>query len=616
MDNGSLKYEKLFRILFFAILLVGLVLRFYQYLMGRSLWEDECHLALNIIKRGYHGLMQPLDSIQAAPIFWLFGVKTFAIVFGYGACSLRATTFIASILTLPLFYYITLELTKNRIAALIAFFVFSVNLAIIYFSSELKPYGVDVSVYLLLVFLAISRNKYVDKNRGLLLTLAGCLSILFSSVAFIVLFCIACYMFLNWYKEKKINKTDVKILIAWIIVFILNYFLFIYDHPSTRDQRLLYSFAFCPTNIFSQAFIDFIKKTTEETFFTSLLYISKAYGFAYLLLLIFIVAITDLIIKKRYAILLLVCLPILLHLALSALKLYPFWYRLILYLVPCFIILISFGTYLIADFLLRKLHFAFGVLFILCCCIGFAKESLSKFPLWPREIKPALNFVNEYGQRTHIYMLDPNSAYRYYWYLGYVKDSVYQEVPWYIKPGDYYGLTGDEPSNYLLFYSPVYQWGYRDVITDLKKRNLIVNTFEYKQYAVSEIKPFKDTSFNSIYHYFNPNVIVGSGNETQVAIWNGFINSKPIFLQKGTYHVNITSRGTPAVGVFPHNNIFINDKKIGDFVSPDLDRQSTFDFEQDHDTLITIKIDMDNDTIANGEDRNTFIRSISILKNK
>jgi len=614
MEIKTSKYYNLFRILFIVILIAGLSLRFYQYLMGRSLWEDECHLALNFIRYGYKRLMLPLDAIQAAPVFWILSVKTFAKVFGYRAYALRATTFIASILTFPLFYYIILELTKSRVAALIGFFIFSVNLAVIYFSSELKPYGVDVSVYLLLAFLTLSQHKYIGKNRRLLLGIAGCLCILFSSVTFIILFCIACYMFLSWYKQKKINVGDILVLAAWAIIFTLNYFLFIYDHPSTADQRLLYSFAFCPVNIFSNEFIYFIKVRIEEIFFTMLLYISKACGFAYMLLFIFTVAIINLIVKKRYSLILFTCLPVLLHLALSALRLYPFWFRLILYLVPCFITIMAWGTFLIADFLFRKLHFVVGFTFLITCCLFFVEESISKFPLWPREIKPALNFVNKYGSGIHVYMLDPDHAYRYYSYLGYVKDSVYQDVPWTIKPGDFYGLTGKEESNYLLFYSTIYQWGYGEVLLDLKRRNLVENSLEYNGYGVMEVKPFRDTMLNSIYNYFDPAVITDNANETVAAIWGGYIASKPIFLNKGMYNINVTSRGTPAIGVFPHNNIFINGNKIGDFVSPNINHQSTFSFDQKQDTTIIIKIDMNNDTIANGEDRNTFIINIDIRK--
>jgi len=611
------KFDKIVKAAFFTILALGLALRFYQYLMGRSLWEDECHFALNFIKYGYLRLTKPLDDIQAGPIFFLFSVKTFAKIFGYVENALRAPTFIWSVLTLPLFYFIILDLTKSKITALLGFFVFSVNLAVIYFSSELKPYGIDVGVYLLMVYLVVGQNKFLEKNRRVALAVAGCTAILFSNTAFIILFCIACYLLLNSYKEKKIHKGDIKVLISWACVFIVNYFMFIYKHPSNKTQQINYAFAFCPINIFSPEFTSFIKKTIEETFFTMLLYISKCCGFAYILLLIFIVAIAHLIVNKKYTILLFTCLPIFLHLVLSALKIYPFWFRLILYLVPCFITLMALGTYLIGDFLSRKLHFTVGISWVLLCCVFFVKDSIGKFPLWPREIKPALNFVNRYPANTHVYITDPVNAYKYYYYQEYVKDSIYEEVPWNITPKEYYEMVADEKSNYLLFYGLVYQWGYGSVIEDLKKKGLVVKNFEYNGYAVSEVKPSdkRDTVVKSIFTYFNPKLIVEDAEGVKaIPIWSSNVVSKLVYLEKGNYNIVISSKGTPVDGIFPHNNLFINETKIGEFTSPGQYQKSFFTFRLAQDTSIIIKINMDNDAAKNNEDRNTFIRAVNIVK--
>jgi len=618
-DSNFIRYNKfnrIFNALFILILLAGLCLRFYQYLMGRSLWEDECHLALNFIKYGYKRLAKPLDFLQAAPIFWIYSVKTFAKIFGYGELALRATTFISSVLTLPLFYYIILELTKSKTAAIIGFLIFSVNSWLIYFSSELKPYGIDVSVYLLLVFLTISKNSYVEKNRQSLLAIAGSLSILFSNVAFIVLFCIVCYMLTNWYKDRKVNKGDIKVLIAWAGVFITNYFLFIFHHPATTDMKTIWAFTFCPINIFSSDFVIFINKTIEETFFTSLLHISKAYYFAYILFFVFIASISYILIRKKRNIFIFCCLPIIMNLVLSALKIYPFYFRFILYLLPSFIVLISLGAYLIADFIGKKIYFIAGIIFVIVCCTFFVQPSINAFPIWEREIKPSLDFVNKYNKKINLYITDPVNAYRYYYNLGYIKDSVYEEVPWDITLQDYYAMVADERSNYLLFYSLIYQWGYGDVIKDLKNKGLIVKNFEFKGYAVSEVKPLNksDTNINSIYTYFDPKLTFDAEKVKVVAIWSGCVVSKPKLLQKGNYNITVISKGTPLGGVFPHNNIYINESKIGDFISNATFNPHTVYFEQKKDTTITIKIDMDNDAKTRDEDRNTFIRKIDILK--
>ena len=37
------------------------LLRVRQYATNRSLWQDESSLALNIVERGFRGLLEPLD---------------------------------------------------------------------------------------------------------------------------------------------------------------------------------------------------------------------------------------------------------------------------------------------------------------------------------------------------------------------------------------------------------------------------------------------------------------------------------------------------------------------------------------------------------------------------
>src|SRR5215203_3213710 len=115
--------NRLIQIAFVVILALGLVLRCYYYLMGRSLWDDETHLALNFMDHGFARLFRPLDYIQIAPILFILVEKAITSVFGYGELALRFFPFFCSIASLPLIYFITRDLTGNRLTALIAFFL-------------------------------------------------------------------------------------------------------------------------------------------------------------------------------------------------------------------------------------------------------------------------------------------------------------------------------------------------------------------------------------------------------------------------------------------------------------------------------------------------------------
>jgi hypothetical protein len=616
MPEQNIKYDRLIRISFFIILAVGLGLRFYQYLMGRTLWEDETHLALNYIKYGYIRLLQPMDFIQAAPLIFNYATKTFGLLFNYNELSLRAFPFIWSVLTLPLFYHIALQLTKRPAVALISFLLFSVNMVLIYFSTELKPYAVDVSVYLLMVYLTMSMHPYVVKHRTALLAVGGCVCILSSNVTFIVLICIGCYMLMKWVRNRSIPASDIIIIASWAVVFLTNYFLFIHNHPATHDQRVNYAFAFCPTNVFSPAFASFMSTTIRETFFTMLLMISSAYGFAWVLLLIVLVAVGYILFRKQWALLIFVVLPILLHLALSALKLYPFWYRLILYLVPCFIIIISLGTWLIAEFLMQKTHKAVGVAFVLLCCVFFTNKSIAGFPMWPKQITPALEFVNSNAGK-HVYLIDPVNAYRYYYYRGKVKDSVYAELPWTMTPEEYYHLMEGEQNEYILFYgAPVdngFQWGFGDVIKDLKAKHLFVKNLEARGFGVGVVKPLNPIDSNVLvvgYEDFEGKYT--SPAEKIITLWGWEVVSNPVPIKAGAHAITIVSKGTPVKGEYPHLHVFVNDREVGAFYTTHSYGDATFRFSLDSNTSARIRLTMDNDLREVDEDRNAFISRMYI----
>ena len=77
-----IRFFKRFNYLWWVILLFGIFLRVYLYLLNRSLWQDEASLAMNLVHRSFGELTQTLDYHQAAPIGFLFIEKFFVSIFG------------------------------------------------------------------------------------------------------------------------------------------------------------------------------------------------------------------------------------------------------------------------------------------------------------------------------------------------------------------------------------------------------------------------------------------------------------------------------------------------------------------------------------------------------
>lgn len=609
------KLNILFNLLFLFILFLGLYLRCYQYFMGRSLWEDEAHLALNFMTRDLPGLMKPLDYIQAAPPLFLLTTKLFTILFGFGPKALHALPFISSVLSLPLFYFIVRDLTKNKIIALIGFLIFAANLSLIYFSSELKTYGIDVVMLLVMLWLTLTENMTIASRRNTLLGIAGSLFILYSNVSFIIMFCIGVYMLINWVKSRRIDFKQVKVLIIWAVVFLAYYFLFLFHHPHQSAQVGLYSFAFPPPNLLSGEFITFL---VDQTSIGTLLNVSPAFNFTYLFILIFIAAIISCIKQKRFDILLFTILPIVLHFLLSLFHIYPFWYRFLLYLMPGLMLLMALGTFEIVSFIAKKTHKVAGIIIALIFCSFFVWPSLSNFPLWFREIKPSLNFINTFPSNTKLYITTPYTLYKYSQLNNNVNNNNYEALQWPIAPEQYFESVGATQNEYLLLHATDTSTdGYGQVNEALKSKGLIKKEFSFKTYTVSLIRPINQDGIMLNYNSFEEDKIFDLNGKKVVALWSdAAVESNEVMLTKGKYEMTIFSCGTPARKTYPHINIFVNESKVSDYHTTSEYSKEIILFEQKTDSNIRLKLLMDNDLTDTGskEDRNAFILYIQIRK--
>ena len=119
---------------------------------------------------------------------------------------------------------------------------------------------------------------------------------------------------------------------------------------------------------------------------------------------------------------------------------------------------------------------------------------------------------------------------------------------------------------------------------------------------------------------FDPKFLIVDSMSQLVAIWSGGVSTLPFSIKKGSYNIDVEAKGTPLAGIFPHNTVSVNEQVVGSFYSTignfygPIFGHHTFRFSVPSDTNIVIKIYMDNDSMGNGEDRNTFLRNIFILK--
>lgn len=137
-----------------GILLLGAVLRLFEYSGRRPLWLDESMLALNVGRRSFGALVARLDYDQVAPVLFLWIVKAVTLVAGMGEYSLRLIPLLCGLLLPWLMWRMTRTMAGSGVAFVALGFT-AVSVPLIYYSAELKPYGIDAFVSAALVLLAL-----------------------------------------------------------------------------------------------------------------------------------------------------------------------------------------------------------------------------------------------------------------------------------------------------------------------------------------------------------------------------------------------------------------------------------------------------------------------------
>jgi hypothetical protein len=402
---------------------VGLVTVIIQFWLNRSLWLDESMIAINILQKDAFELLYPLDYNQVAPIFFLEIEKFFSDLIPNTEYGLRIFPLICYVLSI--FFYskiliILFKINGNKYVFFgLTFFLF--NTMLIYYSSEVKQYIVDVFCVLTLYYFYLKNYKN-SNNKNYFIVTSGTISIFLSNVTPIFLFSIGLCMLCDLITKKEKKIYPIVIVYAfWLTTFIFFYYYFIYDHP-TKDAMILFwqgSSAFLPNNPMNKEFYIFLIFKSKMIFFTLLPY--GYLGFVFLPLL-YIFGIKKLLNSKNYIILILTGLPLFIHLILSSFKLYPFSQRLLLYNIPLLLIIITYGYNYFIEKNNKLLNYTKSISFFLLafCLINLM---LSKFPYEKEEIKKSINYIEKnisIEDKIYIYYR-AIPAYRYYKEIGEAK---------------------------------------------------------------------------------------------------------------------------------------------------------------------------------------------------
>lgn len=158
------------------IFLLGVLLRLKGLLANPSLWHDECALAWNVKYRNYGDFFGILRFMQMAPPFFMVLTKLTTNIFGISDFSLRILPFLAGVTSIIAFYFLAQKTLKSKAVVLWAVFFFAINQRMINYSFEFKPYSFDVlfAIICVLFFMNLDLEKLNVKKAvlyGILLSL-------------------------------------------------------------------------------------------------------------------------------------------------------------------------------------------------------------------------------------------------------------------------------------------------------------------------------------------------------------------------------------------------------------------------------------------------------------
>jgi predicted membrane-bound mannosyltransferase len=233
-----------------AVLLIlsGVLLRVRQYLTGRSLWADEAALALNLVNRDFAGMFQPLDYDQGAPIGFLLIEKIFNIILGKNELALRLFPLMIGLISLWLFYLLLKKITRGA-GLLTALALFALNPRLIYYSSELKQYILDVVVTILLLLIAVRVFDTSPRKKDFAwLMLAGLIALWFSHPALFVLAGIGIALIIITVKRR--DYSNLRFVIGtgllWVLETVFLYLLILKSLGQNAYLREYWQGAFLP----------------------------------------------------------------------------------------------------------------------------------------------------------------------------------------------------------------------------------------------------------------------------------------------------------------------------------------------------------------------------------
>jgi hypothetical protein len=404
--------------------LLGAVLRAWQYLANSSLWIDELALARNLVERSFVRLLEPLDYAQVAPPGFLLVEKIAIAAFGTSEYSLRAFPFFCGLCSLVLFW-IAAERILRGWAATFAVALFSLGIPFIYFSAQVKQYSSDVAAALCVLAATLQvRHRGFTARRAWGLGALGAVIVWFSQPAVFVLAGIgAGLLAVTLLERDRIALRRVLVTGALWAASAAAVVLRVTGAIPDLDRQYFAWFwadGFMPVPPRSLAELLWLPGKLTWAFGAFELGLGHSHGglnyrWSPVFVVVMLCGFWALWRQRRDAALFLL-LPVVVTIALSAASVYPFTARVIAFLIPSFLLATAAGAEFVLAHWPQRLQPFVAVFLALLGGPPLYAAATARPPAWLQHFRPVVEYVAAHrapGDRIYVYY-GANPAFAFY----------------------------------------------------------------------------------------------------------------------------------------------------------------------------------------------------------
>ena len=330
------------------LIVVGIAFRVGDYAKNRWLWRDETELRLNTSGRPIFEFDRPFVSDQLAPPGFVVAARISSRIIGDSSYAIRFIPLLCALASLFVLKRLS-ERTVSKTAVPVAVALAALSDDLIYYAGEFKPYSGDVLIAMgCVVGLMDLSEKPLTFRRAVLAAVWGAAALWFSFPVVFVLAAGGVWLAGRVVADRRWSDLPglAALGAAWGISFVSCYLLSRTLLGEGDFMWLWWDFAFLRLPPRSLGELSSLFWTFANVF-TNPVGIVTPFGMigsGLLALGLFLIGVGSFAKRRAWDVLTLLLVPIALTMVASALHRYPFHGRLLLFLVPSFILPVAEGV--------------------------------------------------------------------------------------------------------------------------------------------------------------------------------------------------------------------------------------------------------------------------------